>query len=141
VRKGNLSYPSRAIETKDFLYIHNYRPDRWPAGNPEKWKSVGPFGDCDADPSKEFILAHRDDNSLANFFELAFGKRPAEELYDLQKDPYELTNVAANTRYEADKVKLRQALQHWMETTSDPRTLNDHDQWDDYPYGGPVQDK
>jgi N-sulfoglucosamine sulfohydrolase len=141
VREGNLSYPSRAIETKDFLFIRNYRPERWPAGDPKKWKSVGPFGDCDAGPSKEFILARRDDSSLANFFELAFGKRPGEELYDLQKDPYQTNNVAANNRYDADKAKLRQALQHWMETTSDPLTLNDRDPWDDFPYGGPVQDK
>jgi arylsulfatase A-like enzyme len=140
VREGNLSYPSRAIETKDFLYIRNYRPERWPAGDPKKWKSVGPFGDCDAGPSKEFILAHRDDRSPANFFELAFGKRPAEEFFDLRKDPYQTNNVAANTRYDADKAKLRQAVQHWMETTNDPLTRNDHDPWDDFPYGGPVQD-
>jgi arylsulfatase A-like enzyme len=139
VREGNLSYPSRAIETKDFLYIRNYRPDRWPAGDPQKWKSVGPFGDCDAGPSKEFILAHRDGDSLANFLKLAFGKRPAEELYDLQKDPYELTNVAANTHYDAHKAKLSEALQHWMEITRDPLTLKNRDPWDDFPYGGPVK--
>jgi N-sulfoglucosamine sulfohydrolase len=141
VRKGDLSYPSRAIETKDFLYIRNYRPDRWPAGDPEKWKSVGTFGDCDAGPSKEFILAHSDDASFAKFFERAFAKRPAEEFYDLQKDPFELTNVAAEVRYEADKTKLREALHHWMETTGDPLALNGDDPWDNYPYGGPTQNK
>ncbi|PYJ03758.1 MAG: heparan N-sulfatase, partial [Verrucomicrobia bacterium] len=46
VRRGDLSYPARAVRTSDFLYIRNLRPDRWPAGDPEMWKAVGPFGDC-----------------------------------------------------------------------------------------------
>ncbi|MDA0595531.1 MAG: sulfatase-like hydrolase/transferase [Chloroflexi bacterium] len=29
-----LPYPTSAIRTKDFLYIHNFEPDRWPAGDP-----------------------------------------------------------------------------------------------------------
>ena len=33
-REGNLPYPQRAIRTDDFLYIHNFEPDRWPAGDP-----------------------------------------------------------------------------------------------------------
>ena len=33
---------------------------------------------------------------VSNLFELATGKRPAEELYDLSKDPGELRNVAAD---------------------------------------------
>ena len=28
-------YPVRAIRTREFLYVRNYEPDRWPAGNPE----------------------------------------------------------------------------------------------------------
>jgi len=139
VRKGNLSYPSRAIETKGFLYIRNFRANRWPAGDPEKWKSVGPFGDCDAGPSKEFILTHREDAGFSKYFEKAFGKRPDEELYDLQKDPFELTNLAADATYSAAKKKLRDALQHWMETTSDPLITSDREPWDNFPYGGPVK--
>src|SRR5207247_929343 len=47
VRKGDLSYPVCVVRTKEFLYVRNFWPDRWPAGDPEKWKVVGPFGDCD----------------------------------------------------------------------------------------------
>src|SRR5262245_59024475 len=35
VRKGDLSYPARGVRTGEFLYIRNYRPERWPAGDPE----------------------------------------------------------------------------------------------------------
>jgi N-sulfoglucosamine sulfohydrolase len=139
VRRGNLSYPSRAIETKEFLYIRNFRPDRWPAGDPEKWKSVGPFGDCDAGPSKEFILSHRDEGSFVNFYEKAFAKRPEEELYDLRKDPSELTNVAAAAEYQTRINSLRQALRHWMESTADPILAHTDEPWDNYQYGGPMQ--
>ncbi|MHC4995985.1 MAG: sulfatase family protein, partial [Planctomycetota bacterium] len=33
-REGGLGYPGRAIRTRDYLYIRNYEPDRWPAGDP-----------------------------------------------------------------------------------------------------------
>ena len=39
------SYPARAVRTEQFLYIRNYRPDRWPAGDPEMYFAVGPFGE------------------------------------------------------------------------------------------------
>src|SRR5262249_2574460 len=47
VRRGDLSYPVRAVRTKDFLYVRNFRPDRWPAGDPEMYFAVGDFGDID----------------------------------------------------------------------------------------------
>ena len=52
VRRGDLSYPARAIRTPDHLYIRNYRPDRWPAGDPELFIAVGPFGDIDDGPDE-----------------------------------------------------------------------------------------
>jgi N-sulfoglucosamine sulfohydrolase len=33
-RDGFLPYPQRAIRTQDFLYIINFRPERWPLGEP-----------------------------------------------------------------------------------------------------------
>jgi N-sulfoglucosamine sulfohydrolase len=136
VRKGDLSYPARAIRTKDFLYIRNFRPDRWPAGDPEKYMAVGTFGDCDNGPSKEFILGHREESQFSKYFHLAFEKRPAEELYDLAKDPYQLTNVADRADYASQKKKLREQLDAWMKSTADPRFDHDDDRWDAYPYYG-----
>src|SRR6185436_9452815 len=82
VRRGDLSYPARAVRTREFLYIRNLRPERWPAGDPEMYFSVGPFGDIDGGPSKDLLLAKRADAALARYFKLACDKRPAEELYD-----------------------------------------------------------
>jgi arylsulfatase A-like enzyme len=137
VRKGNLSYPARGVRTRDFLYIRNFRPDRWPAGDPELVHSVGPFGDCDDSPTKQLILHWRNDPPFVRYFERAFGKRPAEELYDLRKDPAQLDNVADRPEYAAALADCRGRLQRWMKDTGDPRATSDDDRWDGYPYFGP----
>lgn len=136
VRAGDLSYPARAIRTKEFLYIRNFRPARWPAGDPEKWVAVGPFGDCDGSPSKEFILGRREEPEFAKFFQLGFAKRPAEELYVLAKDPHQIVNVAEQKSYAGIKRKLRSELDRWMKETADPRATTDDDRWDQFPYFG-----
>jgi N-sulfoglucosamine sulfohydrolase len=136
VRRGDLSYPCRAVRTARFLYIRNLRPDRWPAGDPEKYVAVGPFGDVDGSPTKDLILDRRDDPAIAPFFRLAFAKRPAEELYDLVGDPWQLTNVADRPAYSEAKHSLRASLDRWMAETADPRARGDDDRWDHYPYFG-----
>jgi hypothetical protein len=139
VRKGDLSYPMRAVRTTDYLYIRNLRPDRWPAGDPETWFAVGPFGDIDGGPSKSVLLDRRTDPAIARFFERATGRRPAEELYALGTDPSQLTNVAADPAHAAAKKRLRASLDAWMRDTGDPRAAADDDRWDRYPYfGGPA---
>ena len=136
VRAGNLSYPARAIRTREFLYIRNFRPARWPAGDPEKWFAVGPFGDCDGSPSKDFILDHREEETYAKFFKLGFAKRPAEELYVLANDPDQIKNVADQKIYAGVKQKLRSELDRWLKETADPRATEDDDRWDQFPYFG-----
>jgi arylsulfatase A-like enzyme len=141
VRAGNLSYPSRAIRTEKLLYIRNLRPDRWPAGDPVLVHSVGPFGDVDGSPTKDLILDHRGDPAFKNYFQIAFGKRPAEELYDLEIDPHALKNVAHLETYAARKAELRAHLDRWMTETGDPlagdSSPSGREPFDDYPYVGP----
>ena len=136
VRKGDLSYPVRAVRTNEWLYIRNLRPDRWPAGDPEMYVSVGPYGDIDGGASKTVLLERRNDPSIRRFFDLATAKRPAEEMYDLKADPNQLTNVAADRNRADEKARLRRILDEWMRTTGDPRAIADDDRWDRYPYYG-----
>jgi len=114
-------YPARAVRTSEFLYIRNLRPDRWPAGDPELVYAAGTFGDCDESPTKQLIVARRDDPQWARYFELCFAKRPAEELYDLRKDPAQTHNVAGQPEYAAARLRLRGRLEGWMKETGDPR--------------------
>lgn len=46
-------------------------------------------------------------------------QRPAEELYDLQNDPFELHNLAADPAHEAALMRLRQQLDAWIANTHD----------------------
>jgi arylsulfatase A-like enzyme len=136
VRKGDLSYPVRAVRTDEWLYIRNLRPDRWPAGDPEMYVAVGPYGDIDGGLSKRLLLDRRESASVAAFFGMATAKRPAEELYDLKADPGQLTNVAADPGRSDAKARLRRMLDEWMRATGDPRATTDDDRWDRYPYYG-----
>ncbi len=138
VRRGDLGYPARAIRNKDFLYIQNIHPDRWPAGDPEMYVSVGPFGDIDGGPTKDLLLQRKDDPAIARYFNLATDKRPAEELYDLRKDPQQIENVAGRPEYWGPKTVLQGDLLAWMRETKDPRSAANTDPWDRYPYFGPA---
>lgn len=134
VREGNKSYPVRAVRTREFLYLRNLRPQLWPAGDPAFPNVVGPFGDVDGSPTKSEILDRREEAAMAPFFTLAFAKRPAEELYDLTKDPAQLHNVAGAPEYAAAQKKLRAELERWMRETGDPRAEGETDFWDTCPY-------
>ena len=137
VRAGELGYPCRAVRTKDYLYIRNYAPDRWPAGDPELYHSVGPYGDVDASPSKKFILDNKYKPEIAPIYSRAFAKRPAEELYDLKADPHQLNNVASNKRYSKVLRRLKKEIEEWQVSTHDPRSSGEVIVFDNYPYYGP----
>lgn len=129
VRRGNLRYPVRGIRTRDFLYLWNIRPDRWPAGDPKAFMAVGDYGDVDASRAKEFILTNADRPEITPFFALNFGKRPEEELFDLRKDAGQVTHVSLNPAYSAAKQGLR--ARH-----RDPRVDPSDDASGTYPYFG-----
>ena len=72
-------------------------------------------------------------------FALNYGKRPAEELYDLRKDPDEVKNVADDPAYAEQKKNLSERLLRIMRQTKDPRLT---DAFDRPPYyQGPSDDK
>ena len=127
--------PMRAIRTKDFLYIHNFKPDRWPAGAPKNLYGRA-FRDIDDSPTKSVILENKDRPEMKKYFKLCCGKRPADELYDLQKDPDQLTNVADDPTYKQDLKELKKRLFDELKQTKDPRVLGKGDVFDNYPYLG-----
>lgn len=135
VRKGNLSYPSRAIRTKDFLFIWNFEPSRWPAGSPQVHQSVGQYGDIDNSITKFLMMDMQDGSPGVDYFHLAFAKRPSEELYDVINDPYNMHNLADEADYGETKNALKKQLQIWMEDTGDLRaSLPKTTYWDEVLY-------
>jgi N-sulfoglucosamine sulfohydrolase len=140
--QGDFShYPQRALRTPDFLYIMNFAPERWPMGQPvfedENGKALGPeptmeqltnntfvaFGDMDASPAKAWLVNHRHDPTVRPFYNRAFAKRPAEELFDLKSDKYQMNNVAYDAAYAEVKARLRSQLLEQLISTHDPRVV------------------
>jgi hypothetical protein len=133
-------YPTRAIRTHDFLYLHNFRPDRWPAGTPNYQMAAikgAWLSDCDNGPTKTYMVENSDkDAHHRRLYELAFGKRTAIELYDLKKDPDQLVNIAADSGYAETVKKLKAHLFAELEKTNDPRVTGNGPDFDKFPYLG-----
>jgi arylsulfatase A-like enzyme len=137
-REGNLPYPMRSLHTKDFVYIKNFAPDRWPLGSPgQVTESSEPtqeqleqntfvaYADMDASPTKAWMVQHRKDSQWKWLYDFAFGKRPAEELYDLRKDPDMIINVAGEAAYAKTKTELADQLMSKLKEANDPRVSDD----------------
>ena len=123
--EAGLGYPVRAIREGNFLYVHNFAPDRWPCGDPE----LG-LKDTDAGPTKKLI---EDRSREDKFWQLCFGKRPAEELFDLAKDTDCVTNLAAEPAHRDRAVAMKERLFAQLRLQNDPRVLGKGDVFDNYP--------
>ncbi len=132
-RPDGKTYPRRAIHTRDFAYIRNYEPDRWPMGGPDFETSQGTYGDIDAGPTKSYMMAHKDDEEVRDLFDKSFGKLPAEELYAVDSDPGQMNNLAASPEYAEVKQRLRKRMEDYQKRTGDPR-VHGESPWDDYPF-------
>ncbi len=132
-------YPMRAIRTDRHLYIRNFAPDRWPAGVPADSTHGTPYADCDGGPTKSHIIAHRDDPAVRPFYDLAFAKRPAEELYDVAADPGQVNNVAGDPKYAAVRKKLAARLDAALKETGDPRVTDAPVTFASCPYYGRIR--
>jgi len=127
-REENLPYPQRAITTDDYLYIRNFKPDRWPQGSFE----MGML-DIDAGPTKDWIYRHFNDPTYKVFIDYAHAKRPYEELYNLKKDPEQLYNVAGLSPYHEAKSNLSDLMDIILIETNDPR-MNENPPFENPPF-------
>lgn len=146
-REDNLPYPHRALRTPDFLYIRNFAPDRWPMGNPKftsradmpsveelERNTFAAFADMDASPSKAWMVHQFGEEDWQWHYNYAFGKRPAEELYDLRTDPDQALNVADDPAYAKQKQELAGRLHKILTDAKDPRVQGDGHTFDLPPY-------
>ncbi|XZE18617.1 sulfatase family protein [Pirellulaceae bacterium SH449] len=144
-------YPQRAIRTHDYLYIVNFRPDRWPLGDPYRLDGDNPpsevelteatrstLPDEDAGPTKAWLVGVRNEPQWKNHFEWVYGKRPREELYDLRTDPHQTKNIADDPAYAKQRGELEERLMNELRRTGDPRLVDDGKFFETPPMSGPV---
>lgn len=128
--------PVRAIRTDKYLYIRNLKPDMWPAGHPNPKYSwdLESFGDVDASPSKSYLLNNKDNPQIKLFYDLAFDKRPVEELYDIIEDPFQLKNLAYRPGFQEVKKNLANRMIAHLQLNGDPRIVGATNVFDNAPY-------
>lgn len=126
-RPYDWGYPIRGIIRDDFLYLHNYEPDRWPAGNPETG-----YLDTDAGATKTFLLeaGRRDRND--KYWQLNFGMRPGVELYRLKSDPDCVVNLAGTAEEKEQLARLELEMTARLEEQGDPRMFGQGHLFDEY---------
>ena len=107
---GQRSYPMRCVQTARYGYIFN------------PWSNGSRVFHNESQAGRSFRAmqaAAADDAAIADRVAL-FLHRVPEELYDFAKDPDALENRIADPACAAERVRLQEALEAWMQKTKDP---------------------
>jgi arylsulfatase A-like enzyme len=90
--------PVRSVRTRWYAYLRNF------------------------EPRPKIILSSdlRRSSASDEMWPWASEPRDGEELYDLEADPYEMTNLAARPELAAVKAELSRRVDQWMTDTDDP---------------------
>jgi N-sulfoglucosamine sulfohydrolase len=157
----NWGYPLRAIRSRDHLLIWNMKPERWPAGAPQRIKpgtenellpmygidengvhhSEWAFTDIDACPTKSFIIENWQVDSIRPYFDWAHAKRPEFELFDIKNDPYCLNNLIGESDYNEIEKEMKEVLLQELVKSRDPRVVGpDKEVFDSYIRYSPMRE-
>ena len=64
---------------------------------------------------------------------MAYGRRPGEQLFNIENDPHQLRNVSADPALTGIRQQLAWRLGAYLSATGDPRQCGDTP-WDQYPF-------
>ena len=112
-------WPTRFLRTRKYKYHRNLRPElQFPFAADlyvsYTWEGVRNSAGGDIE---KILLGHR---PLKSYL-----KRPAEELYDIEKDPDEIRNLASDPQHQDVLLEMRAKLEKWQMKTGDPFLLRD----------------
>jgi len=116
-------YPIRSVRDERYRYIRNLLPDNL---HIQKYV-MGINGTKHTHYWNTWVEAACQ-HERANKLVTRYMKRPAEELYDSQQDPYDLNNLAADEKYADIKKRLSAELDRWMKEQNDPGAALDTQQ-------------
>lgn len=133
-RPHDWGYPIRGIVKGGYLYLRNFEPARWPAGNPETG-----YLNCDGSPTKTECLQARTIPGMEKFWKWSFGKRGEEEFYHIATDRDCLENLAMDPQEQQRKTALRSQLFEELTVQGDPRMSSKGSVFDAYSYAQPGQ--
>lgn len=100
----------RSVNDKHYRYVRNYYPYRsngiynrymWRALSTRSWQETCLSGNCNEAQAAYFAL------------------KPVEELYDIEKDPWEVNNLASDPGYKKVLLKMRAENNRWIESIRD----------------------
>lgn len=112
INNGSEHYGIRSIRSDKYKYILNLTPEAKFQNNiTEKKANWTDFWETWVQKAKT--------DSIAEALVHRFQHRPAEELYDITADPYEMNNLAGQEVYQSSLIDLRTRLADWMEQQGD----------------------
>ena len=110
---------TRSVMGERFHYIRNFKLDR-PLFNWGAYEMIASMRDPEGKTTTLKAMRRMAEAGELEGAQMApYGKRVAEELYDLQEDPDEVVNLAGNPRYEKQLLKMRGRLDAWIADTND----------------------
>jgi arylsulfatase A-like enzyme len=138
----NEYFPTRTVTDGRFRYIRNLRNEIVPEYPLERFVTDAAFANknkglawtcLDATPGGNWgnhafadIILNKEQFPVQYELLKASFFRPKEELYDLEKDPYEMKNLAKDPGYQADLSRLSKSLDEWMKKTADDGDPRSH---------------
>ena len=125
----SVGYPARAIRTDDYLLVRNFKPNRWPAGDPEYG-----YMNVDGSPTKTYLTELPEKDEDYQYYLRAFGKRPEVELYDMKNDIDCFHNLADEVEFKKVRDSLELKMNQVLTRQQDPRVLGNGDIFDYYPH-------
>ena len=131
-RPDSMGFPRRAIHTEEWTYIINYQPDLYPMGNADLFiPNWDVLGDTDPGRLKEYFKQNMDNQDFRNYWDLAFGKVPSEQLFNKKNDPDMINNLADDPAYNEIKTDMKTKLENYLKEHNDPRSKGESP-WDNF---------
>ncbi|HEY1110875.1 MAG TPA: sulfatase, partial [Opitutaceae bacterium] len=110
-RQGEAADLVRYVRDRRFQYLRNFRPEvphgqymsyNWQHASMQRWESLHKEGKLTGAPARYFATP-----------------KPLEELYDVEADPWQVNNLAADPKYAAELTRLRALLDAEMQRAGD----------------------